>query len=190
MDDMVRTNAFLARRCVMAGAAVLVVLGLTRSATAATYGEAMAWYGEAAEAGDAEAQYLLAFALETGARAAPDAEDARRWYGAAAGQGHQRAALRLALMLIEGRGGPVDTAEAEAVLQPVAEAGDVDAMSLLGWLLAHGGNDDTSAYRWLALATEAGDGAAAANLAILVNGMTPEQVVEAATALEAWRKEP
>lgn len=156
-------------------------------AQAETYGDAMAWYGQAARAGDVEAQYLLGYALETGARGRTDPVEARRWYRAAADQGQPRAALRLALMLLEGRGGPVDASDAAAVLEPAAQAGDVSAMSLLGWLQATSSGDRILAYRWLKLAAEAGDGAAAANLATLLNTMPDDRIEAAEAALADWR---
>ena len=90
-------------------------------------------------------------------------------------------------MLLEGRGGAVDAAGAQAVLEPAAEAGDVNAMSLLGWLLASSSGDRIVAYRWLKLAAEAGDGAAAANLATLLNAMPDDRIAAAEAALADWR---
>ena len=60
-------------------------------------------------------------------------------------------------------------------------------MSLLGWYLATSGGDRIVAYRWLKLAAEAGDGAAAANLAILMNAMPDDRLAAAQAALEQWR---
>ena len=152
-----------------------------------TYGEAMAWYGNEAQAGNAEAQFLLAYALETGAGANLRPEEARNWYQAAAEQGHLRAQIRLGLMLAEGRGGPVDGLLARAWLDKAAHAGDVDAMSLLGFLLvAEEPGDLNAAYRWFRLASEQGDTAAAGNLAALVDMMTPTQRNAAEVALDAW----
>lgn len=167
--------------------AALTVLAPVQPAHAESYGDAMGWYDQAAQAGDAEAQYLLAYSLETGARGAADPAAAREWYRASADQGHARAALRLALMLLEGRGGAVDPQAAAAVLEPAARAGDSDAMSLLGWYLATSGGDRIVAYRWLKLAAEAGDGAAAANLALLMNAMPDDRLAAAQDALEQWR---
>jgi len=166
---------------------MLAAFGAAQQAAAESYGDAMDWYGRAARAGDAEAQYLLAYGLETGTRGTTDASAARIWYRAAADQGHARAALRLALMLLEGRGGPVDPLAAKAVLEPAAEAGDTDAMSLLGWFLATSAGNRVVAYRWLKLAAAAGDGAAAANLSILINAMPDDRLSAAEAALEVWR---
>ena len=153
----------------------------------ATYGEAMSWYGEQAEAGDAGAQFLLGYALENGVEVEARPDEARAWYQAAAEQGHVRAQIRLALMLAEGRGGARDVAGARSWLDKAATAGNVDAMSLLGFLLvAEEPVDLNAAYRWFRLASEAGDAAAAGNLAALVDMMTPAERSAAEVALDAW----
>ncbi|MBT5432670.1 MAG: sel1 repeat family protein [Rhodospirillaceae bacterium] len=152
-----------------------------------SYGEAMAWYGDEARAGNFEAQYLLAFALETGAQNVVDREQARIWYAAAAEQNHPRAQLRLAIMLVEGRGGAVDQPGARHWLEQAAEQGEIDAMSLLGFLLVTTEPIDTvAAYRWFSLAARTGDGAAAANLAALAATMTADERATAEDDLEAW----
>jgi TPR repeat protein len=185
-DTCGRCRRGLIGAALLGGLLVLLLAAQGGPARAESYGDAMDWYGSAAQAGDAEAQYLLAYALETGVQGDADPVAARDWYRAAAGQGHPRAALRLALMMLEGRGGPVDTGGAAAVLEPAAEAGESDAMSLLGWLLASSGGDRILAYRWLTLAAEAGDGAAAANLATLMNAMSGDRLAAAEAALQDW----
>ena len=155
-----------------------------------TYGEAMAWYGEEARAGNPQARFLLGFDLETGARGAADPEAARGWYLAAARQGHERARVRLALMLLEGRGGAADPAAAAVWLEAAAGQGAADAMSILGYLLAMGEPADfDGAFRWLSLAAEAGDETAADNLAALTDAMGDDRLAQARAALEAWRAE-
>jgi TPR repeat protein len=168
--------------------AFVLVAGATPAA-ATGYGDAMAWYGEQAEAGDPEAQYLLAFALEQGVRSEADLEAARMWYGRAAEQGHVRAGYRLALMMLDGRGGPVDRAGAEALLEPLAEAGDEASQSLYGYLLAHDDVDRwVEAYQWLTLAADGGDSFAATNLAQLLRVMSPEEVIVGEALVADWRK--
>ncbi len=155
-----------------------------------TYGEAMAWYGQAAEAGNAEAQFLLGYAMETGVEAVARPGQARTWYRAAAEQDHRRAQVRLALMLAESRGGDKDSAEARAWLRKAAEAGEVDAQSLLGFLLvAEQPVDIVAAYRWFRLASEAEDAAATGNLAALVDTMTQDEQAAAEAALQSWLAE-
>jgi len=153
-----------------------------------SYTEAMAWYGEEARAGNPDAQYLLGFALETGARTERNAQEARDWYAAAADQGHTRAQIRLGLMMLEGLGGPADAEGARDWLGQAAESGAVDAMSLLGFILVtREPYDIGQAYIWFSLAAEAGDPAAAANLDALADTMTEAELDAAMAALAAWR---
>ena len=173
----------------MLGGAVVLIVGLAVSpGVHAGYGDALSWYGEQAEAGDAEAQYLLGFALEHGVHDAIDLEAARAWYERAAAQGHPRAAYRLALMQVEGRGGPVDLAGAEDSLTPAAEAGDTSAQSLLGYLLAHDGDGrHAEAYQWLSLAADGGDAFAATNLASFMNSMSEADIAAGDALVADWR---
>ena len=80
------------------------------------YGEGLKWHLNAAEAGDAEAQYRLARFYHAGIKTERDPAQARQWFARAAAQGHVQAAFRLAGMLQSGAGGPVDL--------PAARQGD------------------------------------------------------------------
>ena len=176
--------------CLVAAAMGLAVVMAVSQADDApqTYGEAMAWYGDEAAAGNPEAQFLLGFALETGAQAEADTAAARGWYEKAADQGHARAQVRLALLMMEGVGGPIDQEAARGWLDAAAQQGVVDAMSLLGFVLVTlEPRDPVTAYRWFSLASEAGDPAAAANLDALRATMTLEDLEAAQAALDAWR---
>ncbi len=62
------------------------------------------WYQDSAEEGDPEAQYNLAFMLETGWSVPVDDIEAARWYEKAAEKGIQRAQFRLSLMYLVGAG--------------------------------------------------------------------------------------
>ena len=178
----------VSRWCACACIAMLAVGGLAaapaRDADAHGYVDAMTWYDREARNGNPEAQYLLGYALENGVRGAVDAASARRWYEASARAGHPRAAFRFAVLLLEGRGGDRDEAAARLWLERAAGDGVPEAMSLLGFLLATRDEDRIAAYRWLARAADAGDGAAAANLAALAHAMTVEEVAEAEAVLE------
>src|SRR5207237_5798999 len=62
--------------------------------------------------GDAEAQYLLALALETAPAPQRDLKAATGWYQRAADRGHAGALNNLGTMYYDGRGVPKDLAEA------------------------------------------------------------------------------
>ena len=151
-----------------------------------TFVDAMKWYRVEAQAGNAEAQFLLGYGYETGTafgyvsvEPSPfpaDPAKARHWYGEAAAQDHDRAKVRLARLLLEARGGPADPDGARSLLEAAAEAGELDAMSLLGFLLLQvEPRDPVGAFLWLSLAARAGDPVASANLANL------EEVLDDAT---------
>ena len=162
-----------------------------------TFVEAMTWYRVEAEAGNAEAQFLLGYGYETGmafghvsAEPSPfpvDPAKARHWYSEAAAQDHDRARVRLARLLLEAKGGPADPEGARVLLEAAAEAGERDAMSLLGFLLLTvEPYDPVGAFVWLSLAARAGDDIAAANLASLEDSLDDATLERAAAALEEW----
>lgn len=162
-----------------------------------TFVEAMTWYRVEAEAGNAEAQFLLGYGYETGSTfghvwgdPSPfpvDLVEARHWYGEAAAQAHDRARVRLARLLLEAKGGPADPDAARALLEAAAEAGERDAMSLLGFLLLTvEPYDPVGAYLWLSLAARAGDDIASTNLANLEDSLDDATRERGAAALEAW----
>ncbi len=84
---------------------------------------AAAWNRQAAEAGDARAQFRLA-GLQT--------EEDRRWMRRAATAGHINAMYHLGLMFAQGLGGPRDDAEAVRWYRRAALAGHDMAMAALG----------------------------------------------------------
>ena len=162
-----------------------------------TFVEAMTWYRAEAQAGNAEAQFLLGYGYETGsafghvsAEPSPfpvDLAEARHWYSEAAAQEHDRARVRLARLLLEARGGPADPMGARILLEAAAEAGERDAMSLLGFvLLTVEPYDAVGAYLWLSLAARAGDGIASANLASLEDTLDDATRERGAAALREW----
>ncbi len=162
-----------------------------------TFVEAMTWYREEAQAGNAEAQFLLGYGYETGTafgyvsvEPSPfpvDPAKARHWYSEAAAQEHDRARVRLARLLLEAKGGPADPEGARGLLEAAAGAGERDAMSLLGYLLLTvEPYDAVGAYVWLSLAARAGDDVASVNLASLEDTLDDATLERAAAALEEW----
>ena len=112
-----------------------------------------------AEAGDAHAQYLLAFSYEHGLDGLEDQMEAAKWYLKAADQGHAEAQSTLGHMYCEGRG--VLQHHAEAVrwylkalelYRMKADQGDADAQWHVGFMY-YGGQgvpkDKVEAYAWL-----------------------------------------
>ncbi len=160
-----------------------------------TFVEAMAWYRAEAEAGNAEAQFFLGYGYETGSafghvgrEPSPfpvDLAQARHWYGKAAAQQHDRARVRLARLLVAAKGGSADPDGARALLEAAAEAGEADAMSLLGFLLSTvEPPDPVGAYLWLSLAARAGDAVALTNLASLESTLDDATLERGVAALQ------
>jgi TPR repeat protein len=67
---------------------------------------------QAAEQGDARAQFSLALMLESGEGVAQDLREAAKWYQRAAEQGEASAQFNLGLMYANGRGVALDDARA------------------------------------------------------------------------------
>ncbi|MCU7959244.1 MAG: sel1 repeat family protein [gamma proteobacterium symbiont of Bathyaustriella thionipta] len=102
------------------------LLGLPVNAGKAAY-----WYGQAAQAGIAEAQFNLAHLMVTHAEIAGGAEQARIWFHKAAEQNLPDAQFLLGIMLAEGAGGAVEVDKAVYWLQLAASAGQQDAADYL-----------------------------------------------------------
>ncbi len=173
-------------------AALLVALALPQIAEAAApqgYGAVLRWYRQQAEAGDAEAQFMLALQYEEGVRGGePDIGEALRWYRAAAENGHALAQFRLALLL-QAQSHAGARAEAVRWLTAAAEQGLADAQYNLAIALEMGigtDRDEAGAIRWYRAAAEQGMPAAMYNLGgLLATGSNaPRDDVEAWAWLE------
>ena len=89
--------------------------------------QALADLRASAEAGDAEAQFILGGMYVTGVGVPQDAAEAVAWYRRAAEQGDARAQYNLGGMYRKGRGVPQDAAEAVAWYRRAAEQGHARA---------------------------------------------------------------
>ena len=146
-----------------------------------TYGDAMRWYGQAARAGDPQAQFYLGYIHDRGLRGANGLSEAMGWYRKAAAQGELRAQFRLGLLFDSDPRLPRDPARAQRWYEAAAGQGHAEARFNLARLVE--AEDAARAVELYALAAEAGVGRAAFNLALLrING--PDEVYDPA---EAWR---
>ena len=93
--------------------------------------EGTTWYRVAAEAGNAEAQSILAWALLTGDDCEADAVAAFAWFRKSAEAGFVPAQLQLGLMYRDGVGVGADEGLAESWLKRAAEGGNAEARTLL-----------------------------------------------------------
>lgn len=144
-------------------AALAVLLALPSFAIAAApsgYGAVFRWYQRAAEAGDAEAQFMLALQYEQGLRGGGiDLALAEDWYRSAAENGYGLAQLRLALLLQARPDDPAAAAEAVGWLEAAAGQGLADAQFNLAIALETGSGvvvDQAAAIDWYRRAAEQG----------------------------------
>ena len=154
-----------------------------------TYGDAMRWYENAAQAGHPQAQFYLGYMYETGARISRDPAKAAIWYQRAGEQGHAQAQHNLGQLYHRGDGLARDLSKAAEWYRRAAGAGLVDAQYVLGVLLETGdgiGANPSEAAQWYQRAADQGSIGAANNLAImLISGAGLAKDV--ARAIELYR---
>lgn len=88
------------------------------------YSRALRYLSEAAEAGEAEAQFLVGRMYLDGQGTDPDPQEAVVWLEQAAANEHREAAQLLAKIYGSGLGVPMDAAKAGAFLERAAELVD------------------------------------------------------------------
>jgi TPR repeat protein len=115
-----------------------------------------------AEAGDLDAQFVLAQAYEVGKKGvAKDVDKAFLWYGAAARAGHVPAQFYLGAMYASGRGTPRDLNTAIGWYRKAAEQGYPDALYPMAYAYENGlgglPQDNTQALAWYRKAADAGN---------------------------------
>ncbi len=101
-------------------------------------GDSLALVRQAAEGGDAQAQYALGVRYAAGAGVPQDFEEASAWYHAAALQGVARAQFHLGVMYAFGIGVDRDDEEAYRWVRRAAEQGDAEAQYNVGMFFATG----------------------------------------------------
>ncbi len=125
---------------------------------------------EAAEQGNAEAQYSLGSRYASGLGVEKDDAEAVRWYRLAAEQGHAVAQYSLGLHYALGQGVEEDYSESARWIRRAAEQGHAGAQFLLGSTYENGRGvepDFSEALRWYRLAAEKGDDKAKERIASL-----------------------
>jgi Sel1 repeat len=118
---------------------------------------------QAAEQGDANAQFRLGTLYYKGQGVAQDYAEAARWYRKAAGQGQPEAQCYLGSLYALGQGVAQDYAEAVRWFRKAADAGNVDAQKALGVMYERGlgvPRDHAGALLWYRKAAGLADQAA------------------------------
>lgn len=123
-----------------------------------TYGEAMNWYREAADAGDPKAMFYLGLTLEQGLRAGGDPKDAIAWYRRSADKGFALAQFKLGQLYQFGQLVGQDSGAARDWYGKAADQGLADAQYNLAVMLETGDGGVVDAQRALTLYRGAADG--------------------------------
>lgn len=123
-----------------------------------TYGEAMNWYREAADAGDAKAMFYLGLTLEQGLRAGGNPKDAIAWYRKSADKGFALAQFKLGQLYQFGQIVAQDSKAARAWYGKAAEQGLADAQYNLAVMLETGDGGEADAQRAMTLYHDAAKG--------------------------------
>ncbi len=120
--------------------------------------DGVVWLLKAAEAGDAEAAFVLGEASRTGTLGqVQDSQTAAKYFEMAANRGHAKAALMIARMLKNGDGVERTPQQAAIWLMKAAEGGNPQAMLLLSNAFASGDGfppSDEQAALWLEAAAD------------------------------------
>jgi TPR repeat protein len=97
----------------------------------------------------------------------------------------------LGKMYVNGEGVPANAAEAAKWFRLAADQGHAGAQLYLGSMYADGrgvARDYVQAYKWLALSSQSGQSMAADTyLSEVAKNMTPQQIAEARSLVEAWK---
>ena len=153
--------------------------------------DAVKFLTQAAEKGQAVAQYRLGTLYERGQGVAADPAKAVRWYGLAANQGNRKAMHNLAVAFAGGATGKKNMTEAARWFAKAAALGLTDSQFNLAVLYERGDGVPQSlaeAYKWYAIAAGGGDGESKARAGILQTQLSEADrtvVVKAAAGFRA-----
>ncbi len=134
------------------------------------YSQALRYWKQCAEEGNAVAQYNLGVMYENGEGVPQDYAEAVKWYRKAAEQGYASAQYNLGVMYDNGEGVPESDAEAVKWYRKAAEQGHAAAQNNLGWMYEFGKGvpqDYAEAVKWYRKAAEQGYAVAQNNLGVM-----------------------
>jgi tetratricopeptide (TPR) repeat protein len=140
----------------------------TKYYSAGDYKEALAWFGKAAQQGNAPAQINVGSLFANGMGVSVDYAQAVAWYTRAAEQGNPQGQTDAGFMLASGRGVSQDYKKAAEWFRKAAEQGYAPAEDYLGNMLANGwgvAKDPKQAVEWYQKAAAQGYGLAQSSLA-------------------------
>ena len=134
------------------------------------YAEAVKWYREAAEQGNAKGQFNLGMMYNKGQGVPQDYAEAAKWYRKAAEQGFAEAQNNLGMMYHAGQGVPQDYAEAARWYRKAAAQGIASAQFNLGLMYDKRQGvpqNFVEAVNWYRKAAEQGNAEAQYNLGMM-----------------------
>ncbi|HIE65463.1 MAG: tetratricopeptide repeat protein [Nitrospira sp.] len=137
---------------------------------------------QAAENGDAEAQYRLGLMYLNGEGVSQDLRQAAKWYRKSAENGNPDAQFGLGVLYFHGQGVPRDTRETAKWYRRAAEQGSTDGQLGLGLLYFLGKGvqqNDKDAYIWLDVAAAQGHTQAAVVREMIEKNLDPETLSQA-----------
>ncbi len=152
-------------------------------------------YSEAAEAGDAEAQFEIGALYQYGRGVPQDYVRAVNYYSKAAQQGHIEAQSNLGILYASGLGLPRDYSKALKLFTKAAEQGHAYAQNNLCRLYSFGEGvpqDYVTAYMWLELSIGGLEGAQKEKAEMnrdrfLASHMTNEEIERAKKMVVEWK---
>ena len=132
--------------------------------------DAVKYLSQAADKGQAVAQYRLGTLYERGLGVATDPAKAAHWYELSANQGNRKAMHNLAVSYVSGAAGKKDMAEAARWFAKAAALGLSDSQFNLAILYERGDGVPQSlldAYKWYSIAAAAGDSESKQRMGVL-----------------------
>ena len=155
--------------------------------------DAIKFLTQAAEIGQAVAQYRLGTLHERGQGVAVDGVKAVHWYGLAAAQGNRKAMHNLAVAYASGIGGKKNMAEAARWFAKAASLGLSDSQFNLAVLYERGDGVPQSlvdAYKWYSIAAATGDAESKARTGVLQTQLSETDKAAANRSVGSFRAAP
>lgn len=153
--------------------------------------EAFRWISLSAGQGHAIAQYNVGLLYYFGSGTSKDLSRAVEWLTKSAEQGYPDAQFNLGVMSLNGEGTPPSLAKAVEWFAKAAEGGNAGAQLNLGIMYSgdNGGviKDLVQAFKWAALAAEAGQDDAVQFMDFLSGMMTRDQISQAQQMAREWK---
>jgi len=146
---------------------------------------------QAADTGDADAQFLLASLYRDGDGVASDPAKAFELAVKSAGQGNANGEWLLGVLYKNGEGTESNMELAAQNFEAAAEQGDPWSQAMLGGFYMNGTGvtqDKANAYKWLSLAASQGNAAAKSFLSVVKDTFTPEEIDEGARGAQSIRE--